>query len=41
MRLGWSTDGSVLTSLTCDRAGVDPADKTSFTYDGRNRVTAL
>ena len=35
--IAWSTDGSGLTGLTCDRTSVLATDKTVNSYDARNR----
>jgi RHS repeat-associated protein len=37
--IAWSTRGSSLTGLTCDRTSVAATDKTTYAYDFRNRLT--
>ena len=38
--ISWTSDSSTLTSAACDRGSVLPADKTTYSYDELNRVTA-
>ena len=39
--IAWSTEGSALTGLTCDRTSVAAADRSVRTYDLRNRLTLV
>jgi RHS repeat-associated protein len=34
----WSTKGSTLTTNTCDRGSVPQSERTTYDYDGRNRL---
>jgi RHS repeat-associated protein len=39
--IAWSADGNALTGLTCNRGSVLATDKTTRTYDARNRTLSV
>ncbi|HVJ62057.1 MAG TPA: hypothetical protein VM555_05020, partial [Tahibacter sp.] len=39
--VAWTAKGLALPGLSCDRASVDPLNRTTYTYDVRNRATLV